>query len=53
MRINNGGVETIAFVPGLVLKTTAGDPGAVHQHLARHHVLQAADVASAAAPSAI
>lgn len=34
-------------VTGLVLAAAAGDPGAVHQHLAGHHVLQAADVAAA------
>lgn len=40
---------------GLVLPPAAGDPGAVHQHLARHHVLQAADVAAggARAPSVL
>lgn len=33
--------------PGLVLPAAAGDPRALHQHLAGHHVLQAAHVAAA------
>lgn len=32
---------------GLVLPAAAGDPSALHQHLAGDHVLQAAYVASA------
>lgn len=37
----------ILLFSGMVLPTTAGDAGALHQHLTGHYVLQVADVAPA------